>query len=113
MRSKVPSLVHVRYHRATRFARGRYAPKALASKHRLTRSTRALGASASGHAPRATPLAAGGLRVREKIANELPLPLVEFVSSYRGSSLAAELFFIVLRESLAGLVTRAYLDDLL
>jgi hypothetical protein len=39
--------------------------------------------------------------------------LVEFVSSYRGSSLAAELFFIVLRESLAGFATRAYLDDLL
>src|SRR5215218_3442173 len=53
------------------------------------------------HLPRVTPLTAGGLRGRKKIANGLPMPRVEFVSSYHGSSVAAESFFVVLRQSLA------------
>ena len=58
------------------------------------------------HLPRVTPLTAGGLRGRKKIENELPLPLVEFVSSYHGSSVAAESFFVVLRQSLVPMLTR-------
>ena len=53
------------------------------------------------HLPRVAPLAAGGFRGREKIADELPLPLVEFVSFYHGSSVAAGSFLVVLRQSLA------------
>src|SRR5215204_4929227 len=52
------------------------------------------------HLPRVAPLAAGGFRGREKIADELPLPIVEFVSFYHESSVAVELFFVVLRQSL-------------
>jgi hypothetical protein len=52
------------------------------------------------HLPRVAPLAAGGFRGREKIADELPLPTVEFVSSYHGSSVAAGSFLVVLRQSL-------------
>jgi hypothetical protein len=52
------------------------------------------------HLPWVTPLATGGLRRRKEITNKLPLPLVEFVSSYHGSSIAAELLLVVLRQNL-------------
>ena len=52
------------------------------------------------HLPRVTPLASGGLRGREKIANELPLPLVEFVPFYHKGSIAAERLVGVLRRAL-------------
>ena len=79
-----------------RFARGCNAPEGLAPRGTAAQDPQ----DRVEHLPRVTPLAAGGLRGREKIANELPLPLVEFVSSYHGSSVAAELFFVVLRQSL-------------
>ncbi len=52
------------------------------------------------HLPRVTPLASDGLRGREKIANELPLPLVEFVPFYHKGSIAAERPVGVLRQAL-------------
>lgn len=52
------------------------------------------------HLPGVTPLASGGLRRREKIANELPLPLVEFVPFYHKGSIAAERLVGVLRQAL-------------
>ena len=58
------------------------------------------------HLPRVTPLASGGLRRREKIANELPLPLVEFVPFYHKGSIAAERLVGVLRQALVSLPLR-------
>jgi hypothetical protein len=42
------------------------------------------------HLPWVPPFASGGLRRREKITNELPLPLVEFVPFYHKGSIAAK-----------------------
>ena len=52
------------------------------------------------HLPGVTPLASGGLRRREKIANELPLSPVEFVPFYHKGSIAAERLVGVLRQAL-------------
>ena len=52
------------------------------------------------HLPRVTPLTSGGLRGREEIVNELPLPLVEFIASYHSGSIAAERLIIVFRQAL-------------
>jgi len=68
----------------------------LGAAHRTQRYTLWIGKLV----PRIAPLAAGGFRGREKIADELPLPIVEFVSSYHGSSVAAGSFLVVLRQSL-------------
>jgi hypothetical protein len=58
------------------------------------------------HPRRLGPLPLGGAAIPQTMspidgASKLPLPLVEFVSSYHGSSVAAQLFFVVLRQSLA------------
>ena len=53
------------------------------------------------HLPWVPPLACGGLRGRKEIADELPLPLVEFVPFYHKGSIAAERLVGVLRQAIA------------